>query len=83
MASATSSARVTWTFHLVTGRVVLMTSASWKASVPNSPETTCPVMQTIGVESTIASASPVIMLVAPGPEVEKATPTFPEARAYP
>ena len=42
---------------------------------------TWPVMQTIGDESIIAVAMPVTMLVAPGPEVAKATPTLPLARA--
>jgi hypothetical protein len=44
--------------------------------------TTCPVIQTIGVESICASAIPVTRFVAPGPEVAIATPTFPVA-AYP
>ena len=44
---------------------------------------TCPVMHTIGDESSIAVAMPVTMLVAPGPEVAIATPTSPLARAYP
>ena len=35
----------------------------------------------IGTESSIAVAMPVTMLVAPGPEVAIATPTFPLARA--
>ena len=42
---------------------------------------TCPVMQTIGEESSIAVAIPVTILVAPGPEVAMATPTPPVARA--
>ena len=37
----------------------------------------------MGVESICASAIPVIKLVAPGPEVAIATPTFPEIRANP
>ena len=40
-------------------------------------------MTTNGVLSIIASVIPVIALVAPGPEVTKATPTFLETRAYP
>ena len=40
-------------------------------------------MQTMGVESICASAIPVTKLVAPGPEVAIATPTFPEVRAKP
>ena len=42
---------------------------------------TCPVMQTIGEESSMAVAIPVTILVAPGPDVATATPTRPEARA--
>lgn len=37
-------------------------------------------MQTIGVESSIASAIPVTRFVAPGPEVARQTPTLPVAR---
>jgi len=46
-------------------------------------EVTCPVMTTKGVLSIIASAIPVRVFVAPGPDVTKATPTFPDTRAYP
>ena len=42
---------------------------------------TWPVTNTVGTESIIASAIGVIRLVAPGPEVAKATPTLPEAFA--
>ena len=44
---------------------------------------TCPVMHTMGDESIIAVAIPVTRFVAPGPDVAMATPTLPEARAYP
>lgn len=56
-------------------------SISWKASVPMTPWGTLPVMQTMGTESIMALAMPVIRLVAPGPEVAMQTPTLPEARA--
>ena len=56
-------------------------SASWKPSVPISSVRTWPVMKTVGTESSIASAIAVTRLVAPGPEVAKATPTRPEALA--
>jgi hypothetical protein len=65
---------------LVTGSVTPVMSVSWKASDPISRLPTWPVMQTIGDESIIAVASPVTMLVAPGPEVAMATPTLPVAR---
>ena len=42
---------------------------------------TWPVMQTIGIESISASVSPVIALVAPGPEVTSRTPALPVERA--
>ena len=63
------------------GSVTPVMSVSWKASLPMSAELTCPVMQTMGDESSIAVAIPVTRLVAPGPEVAMHTPTFPDARA--
>ena len=44
-------------------------------------EPTCPVTSTSGVESISASASPVTVFVAPGPEVTRQTPTRPLTRA--
>ena len=46
-----------------------------------TPWGTLPVMQTIGAESIMALAIPVIRLVAPGPEVAMQTPTRPLSRA--
>ncbi len=63
------------------GSVAPRMSASWKPSVPISSVRTWPVMKTVGTESIIASAIAVTRLVAPGPEVAKATPTRPEAWA--
>ncbi len=57
------------------------TSSSWKASVPIRCVGTCPVMQTIGTESSSASAMPVTRFDAPGPEVATQTPTRPLWRA--
>lgn len=54
-----------------------MTSVSWKASVPKPLLSVCPEMTTIGVLSINASVMPVMVLVAPGPDVTKATPTRP------
>jgi hypothetical protein len=65
----------------VIGNVTPVMSVSWNASLPISRDATCPVMQTIGTESSIAVAIPVTRFVAPGPEVAIATPTLPEARA--
>jgi len=36
-----------------------------------------------GIESSFAVAIPVMVLVAPGPDVTRQIPTLPEARAYP
>ena len=83
MAGAMSSARVTRKLCLVMGRVMPVMSISWKASVPRTLEETWPVMQTMGTESSMAVAMPVTRLVAPGPQVATATPTRPDARAYP
>ena len=76
-----SSGRVTKKLCLVIGSVTPVMSTSWKASEPSSGDATCPVMQTIGIESNIALAIPVVRLVAPGPDVATATPTLPLARA--
>ena len=65
------------------GSVTPVMSVSWNASLPISLLPTCPVMQTMGEESSMAVAMPVTMLVAPGPEVAMATPTCPVARANP
>ena len=66
---------------LTIGMVMPNVSASWKPSVPSRSVRTWPVKATIGTESIIASVSGVTMLVAPGPEVAKTTPTLPEALA--
>ena len=66
---------------LTTGIVIPVVSASWKPSVPSSSVRTCPVRNTVGTESMIASAIGVTRLVAPGPEVASATPTLPVAFA--
>jgi hypothetical protein len=64
-----------------TGIVMPEMSASWKPSVPSRSVRTWPVMNTVGTESITASAIAVIRLVAPGPDVASATPTFPDAFA--
>ena len=43
---------------------------------------TCPVMATSGAPSELASATPVIRFVAPGPSVARQTPAFPVSRPY-
>ena len=56
-------------------------SASWKASVPIWSIGTCPVTHTIGTPSMWAVARPVMVFVAPGPDVTRHTPGLPFARA--
>ena len=56
-------------------------SASWKASLPIRWVGTCPVRQTTGMLSIMASVNPVTQFVAPGPEVTSTTPTLPVERA--
>ena len=73
--------RWTWKECLTNGSVTPRMSASWKPSVPIRSVRTWPVMKTVGTESIIASAIGVTRLVAPGPEVAKATPTLPVALA--
>ena len=67
----------TWKECLTTGIVIPIVSASWKPSVPIRSVRTWPVMNTVGTESSIASAIAVTRLVAPGPEVASATPDLP------
>ena len=63
--------------------MMLGTGASWNASVPIALVATWPQMTTMGTESAWLSRTGVTVLVAPGPEVTKATPTRPLARAKP
>ena len=66
---------------------VAMTGGTWRLVMsspfarPMTAVPTCPVMATIGTESSLASARQVTKLVAPGPEVAMQTPTLPVARA--
>ena len=64
-------------------RVISTVGVSWNASVPIMRRGTCPVIATIGTESSSASARPVTRFVAPGPEVAMQTPTRPVHLAYP
>jgi hypothetical protein len=81
MAGAICSARVTRKLCFVIGSVMPVMSISWNASEPSTLELTWPVMATTGMLSSIAVASPVTRLVAPGPLVAMHTPTLPLARA--
>ena len=78
-----SAGSLTSMLCLVTGIVMPVMSASWKASVPISARVCWPVIATTGTESIWASASGVTRFVAPGPEVAMHTPTRPVACAYP
>ncbi len=55
-------------------------STHWKASLPNKLELALPVMAISGMESACAVYRPVTKLVAPGPEVQIAMASLPEAR---
>ena len=57
------------------------TGASWNASVPIAARATWPQITTIGTESAMQSRTGVTVLVAPGPEVTRHTPTRPVERA--
>src|SRR5215213_4602590 len=81
MTRGMSWADVTNSLCLVIDRVTPTMSHSWKASVPMAALGTWPVMTTMGMESIMASASGVTMLVAPGPLVTMATPGRPVAWA--
>ncbi len=60
---------------MVTGIVIPVMSASWKASDPITLVATFAVIATTGAESICAVASPTTRLIAPGPEVAMQTPT--------
>ena len=63
------------------GRDTPTMSISWNASEPMAGEPTWPEITTSGIESEYAVAMPVMALVAPGPDVTRATPTLPLTRA--
>ena len=81
MARGISAASLMSMLCLVTGIVMPVMSASWKASVPISALVCWPVMATTGTESMCASARGVTKFVAPGPDVAIHTPTRPVACA--
>ena len=58
-----------------------MASASWKPSRPIRLRATLPVTNSVGTESIIAFWTAVTRFVAPGPEVARAQPRRPAARA--
>jgi hypothetical protein len=66
---------------LATDPINEATGASWNASVPIAAVATWPQMTTIGTESAMQSRIGVTVLVAPGPEVTRHTPTRPVERA--
>ena len=65
---------------LATAPITEAIGASWKASEPMAARGTWPQITTIGMESAMQSRTGVTMLVAPGPEVTSATPTWPVER---
>ena len=78
---ARSSTLVTRVLALVMGFEIFTISTSWKLSRPSWSRLTFAVMATSGMLSIFAVASPVTMLVAPGPEVVSTTPVLPVERA--
>src|SRR5678815_3885748 len=76
------AASVTRNTCLAHEAMMLLTGASWNASVPIAAVGTWPQITTIGIESAIASRTGVTVFVAPGPDVTSATPTLPEAVSY-
>ena len=78
---AISAESITRNAFFTTGAAIATVSHSWKASLPMNALATCPVIATIGVESILAAARPVMRLVAPGPDVATQTPTLPDIRA--
>ena len=75
------SGSVTRKMCLATAPMTEGIGASWKASVPMEGRATCPQITTIGIESAMQSRTGVTVLVAPGPDVTRHTPTLPLARA--
>ena len=72
------SGDVTMAEYFVTGRNIATMSMSSRdvscaAPLPNMWLATCPVTTSIGTPSANAHATPVIMLVAPGPDVPAQT----------
>src|SRR4026208_1459287 len=74
------SGSVTRKMCFATAPMMLATGASWKASVPIAAGGPWPQITTIGTESAAQSRTGVTVLVAPGPEVTRHTPTRPPAR---
>src|SRR5512141_3448217 len=66
-----------------TAPMMLLTGASWNASLPIAAVGTWPQITTMGTASAAQSRTGVTVLVAPGPDVTTQTPTLPLARAYP
>ena len=69
-----------WAFHFVIGWKVSTTSMCWCDSLCMRSRDACPVIATTGLPSMLASATPVIRLVAPGPSVDRQTPALPVSR---
>ena len=78
--SETESGRMTSLVRLVTGSNIFVRSRYWCAVRWILSVETCPVMHTSGAPSELASATPVIRLVAPGPSVARHTPAWPVSR---
>ena len=75
--SASLVTSLTIQLRLVTVLVISTVFTSWKLSLPRREVATLPVMAITGTESRYAVASPVMMLVEPGPDVAMTTPGRP------
>ena len=68
--------------YLVIGWNMFTRSRIWWLSLCRRVVAPCPAMATIGARSMLASATPVMRLVAPGPSVDMHTPARPVRRPY-
>ena len=77
----TSASRI-WVAYFVIGRKRLTRSRCWWLSLCMRVVAACPAMATTGARSMLASATPVIRFVAPGPSVARQTPARPVSRPW-
>ncbi len=66
----------------VKGANISISSISWRDSLPRKTWETCPARARTGALSVEASTSPVMRLVAPGPAIERQTPSSSVSFAY-
>jgi hypothetical protein len=78
--SATMSGERIWVAYLVIGWKRFTRSRIWWLSLCMRVVAPCPAIATTGARSMLASATPVMRLVAPGPRVDRHTPALPVSR---